>query len=160
MIKETLPSWFLSIHGLGQEGGESRGKVAMVGGYALAYIAVLCGTFAWGMDSSSPASRRRPKILGAHLEFLASAPDGKISLGWLRTNVDVLKRLSKGLFKAVERGRISFGLLGIGGLGAITTKNWAYSSICYSGIYKRHYCIFTIGHPYSSISKHHYRPIY
>ena len=81
LIKETLPSWFLSIHGLGQEGGESKGMVAVLGGYALAYIAVLCGTFAWGMDSSSLASHRRPKILKVHLEFLASTLDGKISLG-------------------------------------------------------------------------------
>ena len=101
MIKETLPSWFLSIHGLGQEGGESRGMVAMLGIHALAYIAVLCGTFAWGMDSSSPASRRRPKILGAHLEFLASALDGKISLGWLHANV--VARGQRGCVKEVER---------------------------------------------------------
>ena len=53
-IKETLPSWFLSVHGLWQEGGESRGMVAILGDYALAYFAVLCGTFAWGVDSSSP----------------------------------------------------------------------------------------------------------
>ena len=30
-IKETLPSWFLSVHGLRQEGGESGGMVAMLG---------------------------------------------------------------------------------------------------------------------------------
>ena len=101
LIKETLPSWFLSIHGLGQKGGESRGMVAMLGGFALAYIAVLYGTFAWGMDSPSPASHRRPKILGAHLEFLASALDGKISLGWLRTNV--VARGQRGCVKEAEQ---------------------------------------------------------
>ena len=142
LIKETLPSWFLSVHGLRQEGGESGGMVAMLGGYALAYFAVLCGTFAWGVDSSLPASHRRPKILGAHLEFLASALDGKISLGcdcatwrayvsgfvslmvgcapmWLlEVNVDVLKRLSKGLRQWNEE-ELALALLGIGGIGAM-----------------------------------------
>ena len=33
LIKETLPSWFLLVHGLRQEGGESGGMVAMLGGY-------------------------------------------------------------------------------------------------------------------------------
>ena len=37
-IKETLPSWFLSVHGLRQEGGESGGMVVMLGDYALASI--------------------------------------------------------------------------------------------------------------------------
>ena len=73
----------------------------MLGIHALAYIAVLCGTFAWGRDSSSPASRRRPKILGAHLEFLASALDGKISLGWLHTNV--VARGQRGCVKEAEQ---------------------------------------------------------
>ncbi|XP_075641479.1 mediator of RNA polymerase II transcription subunit 33B [Castanea sativa] len=142
LIKETLPSWFLSVHGLRQEGGESRGMVAMLWGNALAYFAVLCGTFACRVDSSSPASHRRPKILGAHLEFLASALDGKISLGcdcatwqayvsgfvslmvgyapmWLLdVNVDVLKRLSKGLRQWNEE-ELALALLGIGGLGAM-----------------------------------------
>ena len=87
------------------------------------------------VDSSSPASHRRPKIIGAHLEFFASALDGKISLGcdcatwrayvsgfvslmvgcapmWLlEVNVDLLKWLSKGLFKA---------------LGSGTRKNWLW----------------------------------
>ncbi|KAG7967441.1 hypothetical protein I3843_08G099600 [Carya illinoinensis] len=142
LIKETLPSWFLSVHGLGQEGGESGGMVAMLGGYALAYFAVLCGTFAWGVDSTLPASRRRPKILGCHLEFLASALDGKISLGcdcatwqayvsgfvslmvactpmWvLEINVDVLKSLSKGLRQWNEE-ELALALLGLGGIDAM-----------------------------------------
>ncbi|GMY16614.1 mediator of RNA polymerase II transcription subunit 33B-like isoform X1 [Fagus crenata] len=142
LIKETLPSWFLSVQGLGQEGGESGGMVAMLGGYALAYFAVFCGTFAWGVDSELATSHRRPKILGAHLEFLASALDGKISLGcdcatwrayvsgfvslmvscapmWLlEVDVDVLKRLSKGLRHWNEE-ELALALLGIGGIGAM-----------------------------------------
>ena len=56
LMKETLPSWFISVHKSGQE-EKSDGMVAMLGGYALAYFAVLCGAFAWGVDSSSSASK-------------------------------------------------------------------------------------------------------
>ncbi|XP_024167259.1 mediator of RNA polymerase II transcription subunit 33B [Rosa chinensis] len=142
LIKETLPSWFISGHGLDQEGRESGGMVAMLGGYTVAYFAVLCGTFAWGVDSASPASKRRPKVLGAHLEFLASALDGKISLGcdwamwrayvsgfvslmvactqkWvLEVDVEVLKTLSKGL-RLWNEEELALALLGLGGVGAM-----------------------------------------
>lgn len=136
LIKETLPSWFISVHRLGKE-EESEGMVAMLRGHALAYFAVLCGAFAWGVDSSSSASKRRPKILGAHMEFLASVLDGKVSLGcdwatwrayvsgfvslmvsctptWvLEVDADVLKRLSKGLRQWNEED-LALALLGIG----------------------------------------------
>ncbi|KAF2314902.1 hypothetical protein GH714_037127 [Hevea brasiliensis] len=142
LIQETLPSWFISAHGSEQEGGESGGVVNMLGGYALAFLVMLCGTFAWGVDSQSPPSKRRPKVLGSHLEFLASALDGKISLGcdwatarayvsgflslmvtctptWVReVNVDLLKRLSKGLRQWNEE-ELAVALLGLGGIGAM-----------------------------------------
>ncbi|KAJ9171928.1 hypothetical protein P3X46_015225 [Hevea brasiliensis] len=142
LIQETLPSWFISAHGSEQEGGESGGVVNMLGGYALAFLVMLCGTFAWGVDSQSPPSKRRPKVLGSHLEFLASALDGKISLGcdwatarayvsgflslmvtctptWVReVNVDLLKRLSKGLRQWNEE-ELAVALLGLGGVGAM-----------------------------------------
>ncbi|XP_059437140.1 mediator of RNA polymerase II transcription subunit 33B-like isoform X2 [Corylus avellana] len=142
LIRETLPSWFLSVHVLGQEVEESGGMISMLGGYALAYFVLLCGTFAWGVDSASTASKRRPRILGAHLEFLARALDGKISLGcdcatwqayvsgfvsllvgctpmWvLEVDVDVLKRLSKGLRQWNEE-ELALALLGLGGVGAM-----------------------------------------
>ncbi|GLT47181.1 hypothetical protein SLA2020_208940 [Shorea laevis] len=142
LIKETLPSWFLSVHASDHEGGEYGAAVSMLGGYALAYFAVLCGTFAWGIDTASAASKRRPKVLGAHLEFLASALDGKISLGcdsatwrayvtgfvslmvsctqaWvLEVDVDVLKRMSKGL-KQWNEEELALALLGLGGFGAM-----------------------------------------
>lgn len=142
LIKETLPSWFISGHGPNQNGEESGGMVAMLGGYALGYFTLLCGTFAWGVDSSSPASKRRPKIIGGHMEFLANALDGKISLGcdsamwrayvsgfvglmvaftptWvLEVDVEVLKRLSKGLRQWNEE-ELALALLGIGGVGAM-----------------------------------------
>ena len=141
LMKETLPSWFISVHKSGQE-EKSDGMVAMLGGYALAYFAVLCGAFAWGVDSSSSASKRRPKILGVHMEFLASALDGKISLGcdsatwrayvsgfvslmvgctpnWvLEVDVDVLKRLSNGL-RQLNEEELALALLSVGGLGTM-----------------------------------------
>ncbi|KAF2287843.1 hypothetical protein GH714_002939 [Hevea brasiliensis] len=49
LFKETLPSWFIAVHRCDQEEGP-EGMVAMLQGYALAYFAVLCGTFAWGVD--------------------------------------------------------------------------------------------------------------
>ncbi|CAL5186324.1 unnamed protein product [Lathyrus oleraceus] len=121
LITETLPSWFLSAQGLEQEVGESGVVVAILRGYALACFAVFSGTFAWGIDSLSAASKRRPKVIGIHLEFLANALDGKISLRcdsatwhayvsgfmslmvsctplWIEElDVGLLKRVSKGL---------------------------------------------------------------
>ncbi|KAL2341231.1 hypothetical protein Fmac_009171 [Flemingia macrophylla] len=141
LIKETLPSWFISVHRVDQE-EKSGGMVAMLGGYALAYFAVLCGAFAWGVDSSSSASKRRPKVLGNHMEFLASALDGKISLGcdsatwrayisgfvslmvgctpnWvLEVDVHVLKRLSNGL-RQLNEEELALALLGVGGIGTM-----------------------------------------
>ncbi|GFZ19463.1 reduced epidermal fluorescence 4 [Actinidia rufa] len=142
LIRETLPSWFISDHKSELDGGDSGGMVAMLRGYALAYFAVLSGTFAWGVDSSSPASMRRKKVIGTHLDFLASALDGKISLGsdratwrayvsgvvslmvgctpmWLReVDVDVVKRVGKGLVKWNEE-ELALALLGVSGMGAM-----------------------------------------
>ncbi|CAH8320369.1 unnamed protein product [Eruca vesicaria subsp. sativa] len=80
LIKETIPSWFLTVDKSDQEQGPSD-LVAELRGHALAYFVVLCGAFAWGVDSRSAASKRRQGILRSHLEFLASALDGKISVG-------------------------------------------------------------------------------
>ncbi|KAK4363605.1 hypothetical protein RND71_018846 [Anisodus tanguticus] len=144
LLKETLPSWFISAHGSEPNGGVSEGMVARLRGYALAYLAVLSGTFAWGVDSLSPTSKWRPSILGAHLEFLASALDGKISLGcnkatwrayvsgfvslvvgctpsWLlEVDIEVLKRLSKGL-KRWDDEVLALALLETSGVGAMGT---------------------------------------
>ncbi|CAJ1962367.1 unnamed protein product [Sphenostylis stenocarpa] len=155
LIKETLPSWFISVQRFDQE-EKSGGMVAMLGGYALAYFAVLCGAFAWGVDSSSSASKRRPKVLGTHMEFLASALDGKISLGcdsatwrayvsgfvslmvdctpnWvLEVDVHVLKRLSNGL-RQLNEEELALALLGVGGVGTMAA---AAELIIDSGEYK------------------------
>ncbi|MQL96346.1 hypothetical protein Taro_029008, partial [Colocasia esculenta] len=136
LFHEILPSWFLSVHD--SEQGGKGGITAMFEGYALAYFAVLCGMFAWGINSA-PISRRRPKVIGAHLEFLASALDGKISFGcdwatshayvvgflglvaecapcWVvEVELDVLKRLSTGLRQWNEE-ELAFILLERGGV--------------------------------------------
>lgn len=140
LIQETLPSWFI-VHRCEQEAA-SDGMVAMLGGYALAYFAVLSIAFAWGVDSSSSALSRRPKILGAHLEFLASALDGKTSVGcnwatwrayvsgflslmvactptWVvEVDLVVLQRLSKGL-RQWNEDELAFALLAVGGFGTM-----------------------------------------
>ncbi|CAA7044175.1 unnamed protein product [Microthlaspi erraticum] len=139
LIKETLPSWFISVHGEEEELG---GMVPMLRGYALAYFAILSSAFAWGVDSSSPASKRRPRVLWLHLEFLVSALEGKISLGcdwatwqayvtgfvslmvqctpaWvLEVDVEVIKRLSKSLRQWNEQ-ELALALLSAGGLGTM-----------------------------------------
>ncbi|KZV32401.1 mediator of RNA polymerase II transcription subunit 33A-like [Dorcoceras hygrometricum] len=100
------------------------------------------GIFAWGVDLTSPASKRRPQVLEKHLEFLASALDGKISLGcnkatyrayvtgyislmvsctpaWmLEVDVEVVKRVSIGL-KQWNEEDLALSLLGISGIGAM-----------------------------------------
>ncbi|XP_073066110.1 mediator of RNA polymerase II transcription subunit 33A-like isoform X1 [Primulina eburnea] len=143
LIKETLPSWLISsIHGSESSSEKSGGMVAMMVGYALAYFTVYTGIFAWGVDLTSPASKRRPKVLEKHLEFLASALDGKISLGcdkatyrayvtgyislmisctpaWmLEVDVEVVKRVSRGL-KQWNEEDLALSLLGISGIGAM-----------------------------------------
>ncbi|XBI91340.1 hypothetical protein VPH35_028682 [Triticum aestivum] len=78
LFQEMLPSWFLSVQDLDR--GASGGTVYKLGGHALAYFAMYSGMFAWGIDPT-PVSRRRERVMRSHLEFLASALDGKISLG-------------------------------------------------------------------------------
>ncbi|CAA2988545.1 mediator of RNA polymerase II transcription subunit 33A isoform X1 [Olea europaea subsp. europaea] len=138
LIKETLPSWFMSIHQYEQQ-GESSGIFPMLEGYALAYLAGLSGMFIWGINSSSSASRHRPKALGCHMKFMANAVDGQLSLGcdpatwrayvscflsfivrctpaWIfEVDVEVLTRLSRGLRRWNEE-KLALALLGVGGV--------------------------------------------
>ncbi|KAL6517243.1 hypothetical protein OROHE_017949 [Orobanche hederae] len=144
LLKETLPSWFMSVHGRTKARWRNNGMLHMLRGYALAYLAALCGAFVWGVDSSSAlsASRRRPKILEYHLEFLMNALDGKISLGcdratwcayvsgflslvvkctpcWvLELRLELLLRLCAGLRRWDEE-ELAVALLGVGGIGAM-----------------------------------------
>ncbi|EOA32401.1 hypothetical protein CARUB_v10015673mg [Capsella rubella] len=139
LIKETIPSWFLSTDKSDRKQGPSD-LVAELRGHALAYFVVLCGAFAWGVDSRSSASkRRRQAILGSHLEFIASALDGKISVGcetatwrtyvsgvvslmvsclplWVaEIDTEVLKSLSNGL-RQWGKDELAIVLLSLGGL--------------------------------------------
>lgn len=142
LIKETLPSWFISGHKSDPNKGDSGGMIGMLMGYALAYFAVLSGAFGWGVDSVSSGSKKRPMILGSHLEFMASALDGNITLGcnkatwrayvsgfvslmvscapkWAsEIDVAVLKSLSKGLRKWDEE-ELALALLGVSGVNAM-----------------------------------------
>ncbi|XP_050941184.1 mediator of RNA polymerase II transcription subunit 33A isoform X2 [Cucumis melo] len=142
LFKETLPSWFLSVHSVEREGVNYGGMVAVLRGHALAFFSVLCGTFSWGIDSSSSASKRRAKILDSYLEFLASALDGKFSIGcdwatwrayvsgfvslivrcaprWLlEVDLNVLTRLSNGL-RQLNEEELGLELLESGGVNAM-----------------------------------------
>ncbi|KAJ1433038.1 putative mediator of RNA polymerase II transcription subunit [Sesbania bispinosa] len=139
LIRETLPSWFLSADMLEQDGGESGVMVPMLRGYALAFFVMLSGAFAWGIDQYSLPPKRRAKVIGLHLEFLASTLDKNESLpchcatwraylsGFMRLMVgctpmwvreidgDLLKRLSKGL-KRLNEHELALRLLEIGGI--------------------------------------------
>ncbi|KAL3647904.1 hypothetical protein CASFOL_008872 [Castilleja foliolosa] len=130
----------MNHHGSDPNNGQELG--GMLGGYALAYFIHFSGLFAWGVDSA--LTKLRQKVLGKHLEFLASALDGKISLGcnkatwkayvtgyfsliisctpnWmLEVDVEVLKRISKGLkqWNEEEMGLAILGISGVGAMGA------------------------------------------
>ncbi|KAJ0976074.1 hypothetical protein J5N97_018039 [Dioscorea zingiberensis] len=142
LIHEILPSWFLSVPELDLEGA-SAGMVHMLAGHALAHFAVLGGILAWGIGSSR-FSKRRSKVLGDHMEFIASAFDGGISVAcnttlwrsyvvgflglmvkcapsWvLEIDLSVLKRLSWGLKRWNEKD-LTLALLRRGGVAAMGT---------------------------------------
>ncbi|KAG5252002.1 mediator of RNA polymerase II transcription [Salix suchowensis] len=126
----------------GQEGGESGGMVAMLRGYALAYFALFCGTFAWGVDSESAASKKRQQCSKLTWNFWQALWRGKYRLvvigatAWaytsgfvclmvactpkwvLEVDVDILKRVSKGLRQWNEE-ELAVALLGLGGVGTM-----------------------------------------
>lgn len=77
LYQETLPTWFLSGNGTKPKTTESASALE---GYTLAHFSFLCGACAWGIDASS-FSKRRAKVVGIHMDFMARALDGKISLG-------------------------------------------------------------------------------
>ncbi|GJS71216.1 mediator of RNA polymerase II transcription subunit 33A-like protein [Tanacetum coccineum] len=142
LIKETLPCWFISVHRSDLNKVDSGGMIGMLKGYALAYFTVLSAAFAWGLDSVSSASKKRPVILEAHLGFMARALDCKISLGcnratwrayvscfvslmvsctskWVReVDVEILRSLSRGLRKWDEE-ELALALLRIGGMSSM-----------------------------------------
>ncbi|GMH25966.1 hypothetical protein Nepgr_027809 [Nepenthes gracilis] len=145
LVSQMLPAWFISEHRPENSAGSDQvwgQQVAMLSGYALAYFVVLCGAFAWGVDPVAPPWKRRAKMLGRHLKFIAMALDGKISLGcdsatwrayvsgfvsllvgctpaWIaEMDVNVLKSLSNGLRHWNEE-ELALALLGATGLRAL-----------------------------------------
>ncbi|GAB2233109.1 hypothetical protein Droror1_Dr00002324 [Drosera rotundifolia] len=143
LISQMLSAWFISQNRLeGSDSGEAGRKVAMLGGYVMAYFVVYCGAFAWGVDAAPLGTAKRAKVLGKHLKFMAMALDGKISLGcdlamwqayvsgfvsllvgcmpaWIvEVDVSVLKSLSNGLRHWNEE-ELALGLLGAGGIQAV-----------------------------------------
>lgn len=141
LLKETLPSWFISNQS-SDLAGEPGDVVTILSGYALAYFAILCGLSAWGIDAGSSTSNWRSKVLTSHLEFMATALEGKISLGcdlatwrayvsgylgllvrcaptWLQEiDVCVLKSLSKGLRQCNEE-ELAISLVSVSGVRAM-----------------------------------------
>lgn len=77
LYQETLPTWFLSGNGTKPK---TTASASALEGYALAHFSFLCGVCVWGINSSS-FSKRRAKVVGIHMDFIARALDGKISLG-------------------------------------------------------------------------------
>lgn len=138
LIMETLPSWFLTA----QEGGEPGVVVGMLRGHVLAFFVMLSGAFAWGIDQCSPPPKRRAKVLGLHLEFLASTLEKNTSLRchfttwrtyvsgfvslmvncapvWVReVDVILLKRLSREL-RRLNEPELALRLLELGGIGVM-----------------------------------------
>lgn len=139
LIRETLPSWLLSGRKFDPNGEGSDGMVSMLRGCALAYLVIVSGSFAWGVDtSSSEGCKWRKHVIGHHLKFISDALEGRIMVDCDRTvwmayvtglisllvectpmwvlevDVDVLKRLSKGLIR-LNKLELALSLLSIGG---------------------------------------------
>ncbi|XP_057549504.1 mediator of RNA polymerase II transcription subunit 33A-like isoform X2 [Amaranthus tricolor] len=141
LLKEILPSWLISNQ-RSDDIGEPGGVIAILSGYALAYLVVLYGLFAWGIDTASSGSKYRSKVLASHLEFMVTALEGNISLGcdlatwqayvsgflgllvrcipsWLQEiDVNILKSLSKGLRQCNEE-ELAIALMGVSGVHAM-----------------------------------------
>ncbi|KAF8397078.1 hypothetical protein HHK36_015985 [Tetracentron sinense] len=81
LYQETIPTWLLSTEEgeLGEVGPVSR----ILEGYAMAYLLILSGSFIWGVGvtPSAWAFSRRARIVGVHMDFVAGALEGNISLG-------------------------------------------------------------------------------
>ncbi|GKF38465.1 mediator of RNA polymerase II transcription subunit 33A-like protein, partial [Tanacetum coccineum] len=81
---------------------DSGGMIGMLKVNALAHFTVLSGAIAWGVDSVSSASKKRPVILAGH------------SMWVCEVDVEILRSLSRGLRKWDEE-ELALALLRIGG---------------------------------------------
>ncbi|XP_077214711.1 mediator of RNA polymerase II transcription subunit 33A-like isoform X2 [Tasmannia lanceolata] len=85
LYQETLPTWLLSTRE-GKLGGGPGGPTSRIlEGYAMAYLMVLSGAFTWrigcAVSGAAPVFSRRARVIGPHMDFLAGALEGNISLG-------------------------------------------------------------------------------
>ncbi|XP_043697021.1 mediator of RNA polymerase II transcription subunit 33A-like [Telopea speciosissima] len=78
LYQETIPTWLLSTRE--RKLTEAVSVSRILEGYAMAYLLVLSGSFIWGVRETSPFSRRAG-IVGIHVDFVAGALEGNISLG-------------------------------------------------------------------------------
>eukprot|EP00253_Pinus_taeda_P021926 PITA_21926 len=139
LYQEILPTWFLSGNGTKPK---FAGSASALEGYAIAYFSFLCGACSWGVNASS-FSKRRAQVVGIHMDFMARAMEGKISLGcehatwrayvlgflamivscvpnWIsEVNLETLKRLATGL-RWWHEPELSIALLERGGLRAMS----------------------------------------
>ncbi|KAJ9185518.1 hypothetical protein P3X46_005145 [Hevea brasiliensis] len=139
---ETIPTWLLSSR------EEKHGGVSVVSriveGYAMAYMLILTGSYAWAAGVRSPAwaLSRRAHIVGTHMDFLAGVLEGNISLGchpatwkayvsclvhllvsftpaWIQeVRLETLKKLASGL-RGWHECELALSLLERGGVAAI-----------------------------------------
>ncbi|XP_057816727.2 mediator of RNA polymerase II transcription subunit 33A isoform X2 [Cryptomeria japonica] len=146
LYKETLPTWFLSE----KTKTKSASSVSTLEGYTIAQFSFLCGACTWGVDIS-PSSKKRAQIVGTHMDFLASAIDGNMSMGcehptwrayvlgfltmvincspnWIcEVNIEILKRLATRL-KWWHEPELALALLERGGPLAVSAAAELVSS--------------------------------
>ncbi|OAY41668.1 hypothetical protein MANES_09G120300v8 [Manihot esculenta] len=142
LYMETIPTWLLSSRDAKHGGVSVVSRI--VEGYAMAYLLIFTGSYAWGVGARSPAwaLSRRAHIVGAHMDFLAGVLEGNISLGchpatwkayvsclvhlvvsftpaWIQeVRVETLKKLASGL-RGWHECELALSLLERGGVAAI-----------------------------------------
>jgi hypothetical protein len=91
LFTESIPTWFLS--GSGSKGIQAPGGLVLEG-YAIAHFALLSGALAWGVSGGAngqpenagvPLSMQRHRVLGSHMEFLASGLCGDLTVSCEQT---------------------------------------------------------------------------
>lgn len=81
LYQETMPTWLLSSREW-KVGVVSGPGSCIMEGYAMAYLLVLSGTFAWGIGGNmTKALSRWGRVVGIHMDFMAGVLEGNISLG-------------------------------------------------------------------------------
>lgn len=80
LYKETIPTWLLSTRE--EKPCEVNAVSRTMEGYAIAYLLVLSGALAWGVDKKQPsgALSRGSCTFGVHLDFVAGILDGNIPI--------------------------------------------------------------------------------